>query len=242
LYLLFPAGKRPTSARLRDVVSSLERLTISHEPSSVGGGSGGPGWVELLRDGMTFDLTGLPPGDAPPLPAIEHRFDCPEDLLESRKSALRLAPGPHLAAGAKTLPVVRTMAGAAADLVAALPDVPAVAWAPSGSLIGRGFFVSTVEAWLAGGPFPALGFTAFRPTLDDALQSVGLTYFTGQELRIEPALAADRAAATRLGVRLVNMLVGLGPLKAGERVTGLDGAPLRLDPSPNGRYVRIYPA
>lgn len=228
-------------ARIREAVESQERIAISHDPASGRTASDPPGWIELLRDGMTFDLSGLAPADPAPLPALEHRFDCPEDLLESRKAALRLAPGPHLVAGGHSLPVVRTMAGLAAALVRALPDVRAVAWAPAASLIGPGFFASTVEAWLAGGPFPALGFTAFRATVDEGLQSVGLAHFTGQELRIEPDLAADRTAATRLGVRLVNLLVGVGPLKASERVTGLDGAPLRLDPSPNGRYVRVYP-
>lgn len=190
---------------------------------------------------MTFDLTGLAPADPALLPPLEHRFDCPADLLESRQVALRLAPGPHLVGGANSLPVVRTMAGLAATLARALPDMQALAWAPAASLIGPGFFASTVDAWLDGGPFPALGFTAFRPTLDEGLQSVGLAFFTGQELRIEPALAADRAAATRLGVRLVNLLVSAGPLAATEQVTAPDGASLRLEPSPNGRFVRVYP-
>ena len=238
LYLLFRPGERPDAARLRQAIAAHDGIGISHEPPA--GEAEGQGWVELLRDGMTFDLAGLAPGDPAPLPMLEHRFDCPADLLESRKVALRLTPGPHLAAGAHTLPVVRTMAGLADTLARALPQVRALAWAPAASLIGPGFFASTVEAWLAGGPFPALGLTAFRPTLDGGLQSVGLGFFTGQELRVEPELAADRTAATRLAVRLVNLLIAAGRLEGPERVTGPDGSPLRLEPSANGRFVRVF--
>lgn len=238
LFLLFPARNRPDAARLRRAIAAEQRIAVSHEPA--GRGSAPPGWLELLCDGMTFDLAGLAPADPAPLPALDYRFDCPADLLASRKAALRLVPGPHLEPGANTLPVVRTMAGLGAALARVLPDIRAFAWGPSGSLIGPGFFATTVEAWLAGGPFPALGFTAFRPTLDDGLQSVGLAFFTGQELRIEPALATDRTAATRLGVRLVNLLVGAGPLAQAEHVTAPDSRPLRLEPSPNGRFVRVF--
>ena len=65
---------------------------------------------------------------------------------------------------------------------------------------------------------------------------------TGQELRIEPEIATDKAAAARLGVRLINELVTLGGrLTESERMTGPDGERLTIAPSENGRYVRVWP-
>jgi hypothetical protein len=107
--------------------------------------------------------------------------------------------------------------------------------------MGARYFCSVIDEWTAGGAFPALALTAFRPTIDEGLQSVGLSFLTGQEVRLEPALVTDRTAATRLGVRLVNLLVGVGRLDAPELITAPEGGRLRLEPSANGRFVRVFP-
>lgn len=190
---------------------------------------------------MTFDLAGLAPGRSAAVPETHYRFDCPGDLLPERCAAVSLVPGPHLAAGAGTQPVVRAHAALAAVLAEDLPSTVAIVWGPSQSIMGTGYFRSTVAAWLNGGPFPALGLTSFRATMDEGIQSVGLAHFTGQELRLEPALVADRAEAVRLGVRLVNHLVAAGALKSGESIAAPDGRTLRLEPSANGRFVRVFP-
>lgn len=236
--MLFPSGERPDARAVAEAFAAQPRAAISHDP---GGAAGEEDWLELVSDGMTFDLTGLAPGDPMEDAQYTFRFDCPPDMLETRHEALRLAPGPHIAEGAGMLPIVRGHAALGALLAGALRGVSAVGWAPAAALMGVGYFRSVTEAWLGGGPFPALALTAFRPTIDDGLQSVGLAHFTGQEVRLEPPLVADRTAATRLGVRLVNLLVGVGPLEKPDLVTGPDGAMLRLEPSPNGRFVRVFP-
>lgn len=235
----FAPGERPDAARLGAAIEATP-VTISADPARSGTlDQGAPVWLELLLDGMTFDLSGLAPGPTLPLPEFVHRFDCPADMLENRKVALRLVPGPHLAAGARSIPVARTMMRLAALLAGELSGLQAIGWGPSAALIGPGYFAATVEAWLAGGPFPALGLTAFQATADEGLQSVGLAFFTGQEVRLEPELVQDRTEATRLGVRLVNLLIGTGRLASPERITGPDGNPLRLEPSADGRCVRV---
>jgi hypothetical protein len=72
------------------------------------------------------------------------------------------------------------------------------------------------------------------------MQSEGLALFTGQELRIEPELAEDKAAAAKIAVRLIDLLVAEGTLAAPRRIAGADGSPLRLEPSANGRFVRVW--
>ena len=103
-------------------------------------------------------------------------------------------------------------------------------------LLGLGAVVHATVLMAAG----ALGLLAFRETVDSALQSVGLEYWIGQELRLEPPLSADEIAATRLGVRLVNHMVLAGTLESEDRITAPDGRPLVLRPSGNGKFIRVW--
>jgi hypothetical protein len=196
-------------------------------------------WVELLREGLTFDLHGLAPGAESGFPNVEYRFDL--EALPSGFSfeALSLSPGQHLAGGRRSLPVVKGLLGLARDLTNHFEALEAIVWPPSQSAIGRRFFESIVTAWLEGGPFPALGLTAFRETSDGAMQSVGLDFWIGQELRLEPPLAADRIGATRLGVRIINQLVLAGALTQTEQFFAPDGRALTLRPSKNGKFIRV---
>lgn len=218
---------------------------ISHDPhhQAPHGEALWPGqqfWMELLRDGLTFDLSGLSPGPEAPFPQLAHRFDLPALPVAGEHEAMVLRPGPHLAAAGNSLPVIRTMLALACDLVRHFEDLVAVGWGPSGSAVGRRFFESVTTAWLDGGPFPALGLTAFVETHDAALQSVGLGFWIGQELRVEPPLSADRVAATRLAIRLVNHLVLTGGLTADDHITAPDGMRLVLRPSRDRALVSVW--
>ena len=82
--------------------------------------------------------------------------------VAEKYDVLRLAPGHHLAGGERSMPVTRGLVGLARDLVHHFDDLEAVVWPHSASAIGHRFFESTISAWLEGGPFPALGLTAFN--------------------------------------------------------------------------------
>lgn len=259
LFILFAAGKRPTRAALRDFAESQNTVSVTHDPSedvplhvvsgedasaqtsnSISSDIADNVWVELLREGLTFDLHGLAPGTPSNFPAAEHRFDLDQLPAASRSEALRLAPGQHLAGGERTMPVVQGLVAMARDIVHHFADVEAVVWQPSRSAIGRRFFESVTTAWLEGGAFPALGLTAFKETIDGALQSKGLDFWIDQELRIEPPLSADKVAATRLGVRIINQLVIVGGLSESERIVAPDGTRLIMRPSRNGKFIRVW--
>lgn len=256
--LLFAAGQRPTRAAIWSFTSRQHEVSLTHDPSEgarlhLAAADGHPArpaepvperegkvWVELLREGLTFDLRGLAPGPPCAFPVTEYRFDLAQMPDSERHEALQVAPGPHLAGGERSLPVIRSMLALVRDLTRRFEDLEAIVWEPSRSAIGRRFFESVVTAWLEGGPFPALGLTAFRETADGGLQSVGLDFWVGQELQIEPPLCADKVAATRLGVRLINQLVILGGLSEDERIVAPDGTRLVMGPSRNRRYVRVW--
>lgn len=196
-------------------------------------------WLELLRDGLMFDLCGLSAGDAIPFSTIEHKFDLEKVPSAALYEALNLRPGHHLAGGERSMPVVKGMIALARDLVHHFEDIDAIVWPPSSSAIGPRFFESISTSWLEGGPFPALGLTAFKETIDGAIQSIGLDFWIDQELRIEPPLSLDRVSATRLGVRLVNQLILVGGIDGSERIVAPDGNVLVMRASRNGKFVRV---
>ncbi len=256
IFLLFASGKRPDRGAIHRFAASHITAKVSYDPQAepplefTEDGSAPQSlteckpeqlvWLELLRDGMVFDLQGLKPSGEVELPTVDHRFDFDHSRTFAMYEAVRLIPGEHLIAGANTVPVIRCLISLARDLVHEFEDIEAVVWPPSQSVIGRRFFESISTAWLDGGAFPALGLTSFRETVDGGLQSVGLDYLIGQELRIEPSLAAERVEATRLGIRLVNQLILVGGIDESERVTAPDGTRLILRPSRNGNFVRVW--
>lgn len=243
--MLFVKGGRPDRAALKAFSARQQTVDLSYGAVRGGAAQSGtvwPGqqdWVELLRDGLTFDMSGLAPGAQADFPVITHRFDLTDLPTAETHDAVALRPGPHLAAGGRSQPVVRALLALACDLTLFFDNLAAISWNPSCSAIGRRFFESVTSAWLDGGPFPALGLIAFADGADGALESVGLEFWTGQELRIEPPLNADRIAATRLGVRLVNQLVLAGRIDSDERIIAPDGTPLTLRPTPNRDYICV---
>src|SRR5690606_29544588 len=161
---------------------------VSHDPGGAGASSAGAdNWLELLSNGLTFDLLGLAGGPPAELPALRHIFGL-DHAMPDAVEAVWFVAGPHLAGGESMMPVVRSQLALALRL-AALPGLVAVAWTPAQSAMAVNYFTTVVSAWLEGGAFPALGLTAFALALDGGLQSEGLAFLTGQELRLEPELA-----------------------------------------------------
>ena len=175
------------------------------------------GWVELLRDGLTFDLDGLAPAATEQVPQITNWYGVAADT--SGSSAITLSVGPHLAGAAHLLPVIRVAAALLADL-ATLPGVRAVAWLPASSATRPDWFTSAVRAWIDGGPFPALVLSALErdgPGRDaNALRSRGLGFLIGTEFRLSGQLPGEEAA--RIAIRLTDWLVAHGAITAPREV------------------------
>ena len=234
--LLFAAGERPDTAGVAALSRAGSAFSISHEPSGQGEG---PRWLELLANGLTFDLVGLAGGDPAPLPASGHLAGLPAGLDGAGLRAITLRPGHHLAAGGRMPPVLKALASLAAQLTA-LPGVQAVAWHPARCWSQPERFRETVNAWLAGGVFPAFCLAALATAPDGGMHSEGMAQFIGQELRMEPELVGDRAEAAKLAVRLLHWLYEHGPIEVAERIPTPNGDSVRLEPSANRRFVRAW--
>jgi hypothetical protein len=244
LLLLFERSVRPSAADIRAAVERLAGVSISHDPSAALHDVALPqpdtSWLELLCNGMTYDLTNLAPGKSANIPDIRCRIDLPDDLLETTQDAISQLAGPNLSGGINSISVVRMMLELAASLGSVLPRIRAICWSPAEVVIKPETFGQSVESWVNGGPFPAQVLTCFKQMSDGGLQTEGLAFFTGQEIRIEPDSAGDVSTATQLAGRLVQQLVQHGSLNQTEEVIAPDGSQMRLKPSGNKKFVRVW--
>jgi hypothetical protein len=221
LFLLFPQGRRPSAPAVREALARSSVGQVSLDPGASEAIPVASDWLEVVVNGLAFDILGLSPGQALSAPAPRHHFGCePAALLGCE--AIGLAPGPHLAGATNAMPVVRTLLRLASALASQWHTALGASWLPADSAMERDLFVNAIEAWLAGGPFPALGLTGVAQRGDGRLASEGLAFFTGQELLLDAQLGADRVAATRLLLRLVDNLVEQPPLE-GQRIVQLAG-------------------
>jgi len=234
--LLFEAGRRPGIDDVRTLLSQDGLgLIISHVHSGTDARHG----VELLAQGLAFDLTGLAPGTADAMPPCLHRFDLSDGCDSADLEVITLQPGHHLSGGTTMKPVVQTMMNVAGALCP-LDGLVAVAWHPASSWLSPAYFASMIRNWLEGGIFPARGLVGLELSADGGLQSEGAAFFTGQEVRVEPELVESTASATKIAVRLIDHLVENGPFEAVEQMVGPDGRMLKVMPSSNQRFVRIW--
>lgn len=234
--LLFPAGSRPTTQALENLFESLELSGSMAQVSHCG--RDGEGWLEILVGGLIFDLRGL----APAQPAAVCEAHCHHGFAEGPPDgpleAIELAPGPHIAAGGGLLPVVRTLAGLAANLALHLP-IAAVAWHSAETWLEPRHFSRAVLNWLAGGTFPAPGLVALLPASDSGISSRGLRLFTGQEIQLASEAGERPEDTMRFAVRAVDHLVRRGRLTRAEEIGGA-GAPLLAEPSQYSDLVWVW--
>lgn len=225
--LLFAQGTRPDDAALTALAAAGGGYAVSHRDLDT------PGWVEVLRDGLTFDLNGLSPDASPALDlAAMQRVGLAQTVDTSTLEAIVLAPGPHLAGAEHLLPVVRGVAALIANL-AHLPGLVAVSWLPSDSLVSPEWFVRAADAWIAGGPFPALAMTTIARTASK-MKSHGLAFLIGQEFTLYASGGMLQEKDARVAVRLVDWLVAHGKVEGPREVVLPDVGPVWLEPDREG--------
>lgn len=233
--LVFGKGNVPDADAIRRLPEHGKRffVTLGLPPS------GDPDMLELLADGLTFDMLRRGAGRELDLQDCGYRFDLPEEFSPHSQNRVLLQPGPHLAGGASMVPVVRGMLGLVVHLCQ-LDSLMAVGWHPSRCWIGPRYFASMAKNWLNGGVFPVRGLIGLAPVADGALQSEGTAFFVGQEVRVEPELMGDEANAANIAVRLIDHLVENGPCAEPSQMIGPKGRVLHIAPSSNQRIVRVW--
>lgn len=241
LLILFPHGQRPTANQVRARCEAAD-FVDSWGPALFGASMrkdiAAPDGLSLQRAGLGFDFLGLAPGAAVPVPEMGADAMAQASILPSRSEASVLRLGPHIAAGTGNLTILREWFGLALSLTRSFGG-SALCWAPGAVLLGPERFGEYLDAWDARSDVPVALLASFRRTLDGAVQSHGLGFFTGQEFRIEPQLVrGDEDALARL---LFRHLFYAGHQDETGQLAAPDGVALRLEPSENRRYVRVWP-
>lgn len=201
--LLYASGSVPGIAELVSAAQAGGYSVTHAAPAS-------EGWAELLRDGLTFDLSGFNGDGASGLPDVAHLVGLRPGEIEGC-AALVLSPGPHLAGAAKLLPVIRVSAGLLLQL-ARIGDPQAICWIPAKNALSPALFAKAVLPWLDGGPFPALALAAIERKSDGSVESDGLKFLIGQEFSLTSEHGSGHEQTTRAAIRLIDWLVAHGPV------------------------------
>ncbi|MXP28944.1 hypothetical protein GRI58_08920 [Porphyrobacter algicida] len=126
LFPLFRPGTRPESDAIKQAVDRSGHGFVSHDPrESLSPDDPGEAWLELLVDGVTFDVLGLAPLQSVCWPGLRHHFGIGENDITSCE-AIVIGPGPHLSGAASAIPVVRAMMGMAEALLEQIEGAVAV--------------------------------------------------------------------------------------------------------------------
>lgn len=232
LSVVFAEGQRPRAAALaaggRAAAHGCGGFMVTiDEPEA--------GWAEILASGLTFDCHGLAPAEPVADPGRGARIGLDAWPVGE---AIALTPGPHIAAGAAMMPVLRSLIAAGVG-IAAMEGVMAVCWSPARTWIEPQYFARVGGAWLAGGAFPALGLTMLRREANGALVSQGLGCLIGRELRMEPDRDLSDEALAQLAVRMIDRLVGQGPLRDAQEFVLDQGTTLLAVPIDEGSEIRV---
>lgn len=204
--LFYRAGEVPG---VDDIIAASQHsgaFAVSHVPPAE------QGWMELLRDGLTFDLNGLSDGAPIDTPGVDQALGVSLDALGGAR-ALVLSPGPHLAGAGRLLPVIRVGVELVLDL-ARIGSPLAIGWIPARNAIAPSWFQKAAGPWLDGGPFPAMALVSFRHDADGAIGSTGLKFLIGQEFQLSGNGSGGREYLMKVAVRLVDWLVAHGPVSA----------------------------
>lgn len=200
--LLFGREGRPAAAAIADLAVGPDGFSLLNP------GSAPAGTAELLRDGLTFDLSGLAPAPQCATPSAVHRVALPNDFNCDVLEAAWFMVGPHLAGAESLLPVLRVAAAVLRHLTA-LAGLQAVIWRPARIVMSPAWFAEAVGVWLAGGPFPALALTGLARS-KSGIDSEGLAFLIGQEFSLHARSGGPNREDSRIAVRLTDWLVANG--------------------------------
>ncbi|MEI6643747.1 MAG: hypothetical protein WCL10_17100 [Novosphingobium sp.] len=225
--LLFGKQSRASAEQIAVHADRTQAFTLLNAENAL------PGSAELLRDGLTFDLTGLTPTAPVTMPEAVHRVALPKDLTPDTLEAAAFAVGPHLAGAENLMPVVR-VAAAIMSALSELEGLEAIVWRPARIVMSPVWFAEAVGIWLAGGPFPAFALTALA-RCREGLESDGLAFFTGQEFTLQARGGAPDREDSRIAVRLTDWLVAHGRVESAREVVLAGVGAVWLEPDGRGR-------
>lgn len=195
--------------------------------------------LEAIVGGMSFTLTHHVKQDAFQnfsTQKLNHIF-C--NAPEQQMPAIGVALSDHIANAKHDSTVNRTFLELARIIGEAL-NATSVIWQPAKLHIGFEYFVEASDQYITGGPFPVLIQIAISESPKGTFHTSGLSYFSGQEMRLSaPATYPARQVIKRL-VRIAHDIATNGKIDTPTEAQGfVPGETLSLNPSADHHIVDI---
>jgi len=220
-----------TDLALSDLASDIIDLTPSQYQN-----------LDRLRamiGGMTFDLVRHSVQETEQSLAangLEHIF-CERPVKQL--SGISIAISENIAVGKGNETINRTLLQLARHIGQSI-KADSIIWQPAQLHIGFDYFVGAIEHYIAGGPFPVLVQIAISATPEGEMQTRGLSYFAGQEIRMSaPTNYAANEVVKRL-VRIAHDIATNGRIEEESEQDGfIPGETLTIIPDEDGQSVEI---
>lgn len=195
--------------------------------------------MEAVVGGMSFNLTHHLAQDVSQYFSankLNHIFcNAPEHPM----SAIGIALSDHIANAKHDSTINRAFLELARIIGEAL-DAASVIWQPAKLHIGFEYFAEASNQYITGGPFPVLIQIAISESPDGIFQTFGLSYFSGQEMRLSaPSHYQPNQVIKRL-VRIAHDIATNGKIDAPTEAQGFTpGEKLSLAPNSDFSVVDI---
>jgi hypothetical protein len=211
LYLLFTWSAGEVIAGVEDLLRSSDRRIAKSLPPASHSDYG------LVWNGLQFTFSA---SDWPVQAGDAQAIFCSK-IDESNGASFALNFSDHVAGGNRIPELAKAFLQFAAILTKHLGPAR-LYWTPANLLVSPDYFVDSVTDYAEGGAFPVLSTIDLAwQQEEDALQTTGLDWFAGQEIRCAQ-VNADRQNWLRRVVRLVHDIATNGPMIADQNVPDLD--------------------
>lgn len=176
--------------------------------------------VEVIVDAMPFLLSRFTAPETAQQFADERyeRLFC--DHPSPKDSGIGIAPRDNITSAKHMLEVNHRLLLLGKWIGESLNATAAV-WIPSRRLASFAYYLDSVEQYLSGGPFPALFQTSFLESKDGSLITTGLSYFSGQEIRLTAPPGYNETQITERMVRIIDDMVNHGKIDNPARSDGM---------------------
>lgn len=176
--------------------------------------------IEVIIDGMAFLLCRFTPTETRSRFRIEKFEQLFTGLPSTRDCAIGVAAR-NIVASARHLPEINRRMLLLGKWVGESLAASAAAWTPSRRIASFRYFQESVDAYLAGGPFPALFQTAFAKVGNRCFITRGLPYFGSRDIRLTgPSAYSDSDIVDRM-VRIIDDIANHGPIEMAAQAKGM---------------------
>ncbi|MXP25081.1 hypothetical protein GRI39_03345 [Altererythrobacter indicus] len=229
--VFFTPGKRPSFDAIWRMCEDSGN-TIELRSATVGRTS-------LSYAGFQFELNGLSPGRPAFVPRETRNARIGVEFRSGEFESVELSLWVAKNVEFRLANPVRALTHVAAEL-SELPDARAVQWNRSKNLCQTERFRNAIRKWPKRDALPSEGLISICRMPDGGLQTDGLHLFSGQEVRLEPEVAEAVTESHQIALSIAQRFAREGALAAPMRIKNPFGGHLRIEPSENKRFIRVW--